>query len=260
MWNQNNGNGQGNGQPQNQAQGYGQQDVYERLNNAREIRGGVRFPYIEPGMHKLALVILEEFGNANEPKVRAVFKTMESRTQKAGEFCVKIWNLTKPPFKSGMITESEEFADFCRKLKGAPVGHPIGSDIRTLMTDRVRDQLARGTIIEVNGVQNKKGNYVKLYWNHVPQDGATIAAMRQRLELEGVPSTSEGSAVPQQQMQAPQQNTQGGYQPAQNGYQQTQYGQPQQPAPQGPPPGGFLANVPTNNGGNGQGGNQGGSW
>jgi hypothetical protein len=158
---------------------------------------------------------------------------------------VKIWNLTKPSKFPNQPTEADEFADFCRKLKGAPAGHPIGSDIRTLMKDRVRDQLARGTVIEANGVINKKGTYVRVYWNNVPQSGQDIAALRQRLELEGVPSTTDG----------PQQGG-GSYAPQQ--MPQTQYGQPQQPAPQGPPPGGFLANVPTN-GGSGQGG-QGGSW
>ena len=259
MWNQNNGNGQGNGpqnpgyggQPQQaQVQGYGQQDVYERLNNSRDV-GGARFPYIEAGIHKLALVVLEEFGNANEPKVRAVFKTLESRSQPVGNFCVKIFSLTKPSKFPNQPTEADEFADFCRKLKGAPVGTAIGASIRTLMKDRVSDQLARGTVIEANGVINKKGTYVRVYWNNVPQSPQDIAFLRQRLESEGVPSTSEGPG----QMQ-------GGYQQSA----QSQYGQGQaqqiappvqQPAPQGAPPGGFLANVPTTNGGNGQGG---GSW
>jgi hypothetical protein len=40
--------------------------------------------------------------------------------------------------------------------------------------------------------------------------------------------------------------------------QQPPQGYGQAPAPQGPPPGGFLGNLPPNNGGNGQGGN--GSW
>jgi hypothetical protein len=247
--------------------GNGNDDVYNRLNNTREI-GGARFPFIEDGRHKLALCTLEEFQHSSDgPCARALFEVLESNKHAVGTYVVKIWKLVKPPKFNTQPSDADKFADFCRKLKGAPVGHPIGNDIRVLMKERPRDQLARGTVIEANGVPNKKGNWVEIYWNAVPQAPTDIATMRQRLEQKGIPDTGAG---PAQQPQAPAYG-----QAPQQGYQMgpQQYGQPQAPAqypqqppqgygqapaPQGPPPGGFLGNLPPNNGGNGQGGN--GSW
>lgn len=283
MWNQGSGNGQGNGYGQQgqgyyPQQGYGQQqDVYGRLDNSRDV-GGARFPYIAAGTHKLVLVTLEEFGDANNPKVRALFKTLESRTQQPGSFCVKIWALVKPPRFTNATTEADEFADFCRKLKGAPTGHPISNDIRTLMKERVAEQLARGTVIECTGVAGKqkdpgKEPYVRVYWNSLQQQPSDIAAMRQRLEQEGIPAT--GQQQPQGQFQnAPHPAQMANQYPAQQGMPmqpgpQQGYGQPQgfpqppaptqqgygqQPAqPQGQP-GGFLPQLPP------QGGNGGRGW
>ncbi len=288
MWNQNNGNGQGNGYGGQPAQGYGQQpqqgygqqeDVYGRLNNTRDV-GGARYPFIEGGQHKLALAVLEEFMHSTDgPSARAILKVLESRVHPVGSFVVKIWKLVKPGKFPNQPTDADQFADFCRKLKNAPPGHPIGNDIRILMKERPLEQLARGTVIDANGVPNKKGNYVNVYWNAVQQGPQEIVAMRQRIEAEGVPSANgptppQGQQGYQQPMQPqqmtqggaygqPQPNAQSGYPPAQNGYPPAQNGYPQQPqqqAPQGAPPGGFLANVPTNpqGGGNGQGG--GGQW
>ena len=231
MWNQN---------------GNGQDDVYGRLNNTKDV-GGARYPFIEAGTHKLALAVLEEFTHsADGPSARAILKVLDSRAHPVGSFVVKIWKLVKPAKFPNQPTDADQFADFCRKLKNAPVGHPIGNDIRVLMKERPADQLARGTVIECNGVANKKGTYVNAYWNSVPQTPQDIAAMRQRIEAEGVPSAN-----------GPQQPQQGYQQPQQGGYQQSAPPQYQAAAPQGAPPGGFLANVPTNNG---NGGNQGGSW
>lgn len=286
MWNNdNNGQGNGNGQGYTPQGGYGQpQDAYARLDNAREV-GGARFPYISAGTHKLALVSLEEF-NGQQPKVRALFKVIDSHSMQAGSFCVKIWSLVKPPRFPNGATEGDEFADFMMKLKGAPKGFQISASIRTLLKERPMEQLARGTVIECTGVAGKvnpqfptKEPYVRVYWNSLVRDPATIIAMRQRLEQEGIPSTSD-NAQPQggQQMMQPQQNyapPEGAFgRPAQTYVQpqgfvpqqmqnphagvnpQQQYAPqqpPAQPAP-GVPQGGFLANVPTNNGGNGNGG------
>lgn len=294
MWNQ--GNGNGNGQGYYPQQGYGQQqDVYGRLDNSRDV-GGARFPYIAAGTHKLVLVTLEEFGDANNPKVRALFKTLESRTQQPGGFCVKIWALVKPPRFQNGVTEADEFADFCRKLKGAPAGFPISNDIRVLMKERNAEQLARGTVIECTGVAGKpnaqnpnKEPYVRVYWNSLRQEPADIAAMRQRIEQEGVPSTASpqqqgggqfqnaphpsqiANQYPAQQGMPMQPGPQQGYQspmPAQSPQQwpTPQQGQPGYPARQGyvqqpaqPQQGGqFLPQLPPNNGP--QGGNGGRGW
>ncbi len=232
-------NGQNNG---------GQDDVYGRLNNTKEV-GKPRFPFLEDS-GKFALCSLEEFQHSTDgPSARALLEVLESKTGKhpVGSHVVKIWKLVKPPKFQGQASEADMFADFCRKLKGAPAGHPIGNDIRVLMKERPQDQLARGTVIEAVAVLNQKKTWTNIYWNNVQQSPQDIAAMRARLEQKGIPNTSEGA-------------------PAQQ-YMQPQYPSPQShsvgfpvPQPQGVPPGGFLANVPPqNNGGNnGNGGN--GSW
>ena len=250
MWN---GNGQGG------------DDVYGRLNNTKDV-GGARYPFIEDGTHKLALAVLEEFQHSTDgPCARAILKVVESKKHPVASFVVKIWQLVKPAKFPNQPTDADMFADFCRKLKNAPIGYPIGNDIRVLMKERPADQLARGTVIDANGVANKKGNYVNVYWNSVLQTPQDVVAMRQRIEAEGVPSAS-GPSAPQTPQNTPPEGAYG--RPAQT-YTQAPGYVPAAPQPQGgytgrleqpaasPPPGGFLANVPTNNG---NGGNQGGSW
>jgi hypothetical protein len=109
-------------------------------------------------------------------------------------------------------------------------------------------------------VRNQKGTWTNIYWNAIPQTPADIAAMRQRLETKGIPSSGAQLAPgaqpgygpsPHQQIQGapnPQYYPNAG--PALGGA---------APAPTGVPPGGFLGNLPQN--GNGGSGNQGGgSW
>lgn len=292
MWNNGNGNGNQNGygQPQYQqqqmVQGYGGEDVYGRMNNSREI-SGARFPFVED-TGRYALCTLEEVHlQSHGPSARALLKVLESKSGKhpVGSYVIKLWFLTQPPRFPNQPSAADEFADFCRKLKGAPVGYPIGNDIRVLMKERPQDQLARGTVIDAVAVPRKSKTtgkeFTNIYWNNVPQQGQDIAQMRQRLEAEGIPSTGsaqgqfqgaphpaqmqgqyQGAPGYQQQVQQPQYQQQPQYGAPQG---QPQYGQPQQPAaapqgaPQGVPPGGFLANVPPQGQGNG-GGQGGGAW
>lgn len=279
----NNGNGQGNGYGQ---QGYGQQqapqyqggygggDVYDRLNNTKPV-GGARFPFIEDGRHKLALVTLEEFTHSSDgPSARALWLVLESNKHAPGSYVVKIYKLVRPPKFPNGKTDADEFADLCRKLKGAPEGYPIGPDIRVLMKERVREQLARGTVIECTGIPNKNRTWTNLYWNAVQQTPADIAAMRAKIEQQGVPTTGndapqmpqqnqyQGAPHPAQMQQQYPAQTQGQYAPPQQQYQQQpmQSPVPQQQAPvAAPQQGGFLAQLPPQ--GNPQGGgNTGGTW
>ncbi len=255
MWNNGNqGNGQGNGYPQQQgypqqnqpqAQSYGPQDTYDRLNNARQITN--RDPYIEEGKHRLVVESLEEFAHETGPAVRGTFEVLASTRHPVGSKVATVWFLMKPAFKPGMTTDSDRFADFCTRLKGAPVGYPIGNDIRVLLKERAKEQLARGMVIDVEGVrkfaktltEKNKDGFVVSQWSNVAQSPQDIASQRARLDAK-----AQSAPAAQPPMYA---------QPA-----MTQYAQPTAaPTPQGPPPGGYLANVPTNNGG-GQGGN--GSW
>lgn len=276
MWNgQNNGNGNGYGQPQQQYGGQ-QEDVYGRLNNTRDV-GGARFPFIEDGTHKLALCTLEEFQHSSDgPSARILFEVLASNKHAVGSYVVKIYKLVKPAKFQGQATDADAFADFCRKLKGAPIGYPIGNDIRVLMKERPNEQLARGTAIECVGVPNKKGTWTNIYWNAIQQSPQDIAAMRQRLEAKGIPDTKGGPQQMQQQqvsypapgMQqyaqpqyAPQPMQQPPQAPPQYAYAQSGYQAPlapQQPAaPAQAPQGGFLAQIPPQGPGP-QGGNNGG--
>ncbi len=237
----------------NNGQGGGyEQDVYGRLNNTKEVRGGAKFPYIEPGRHKLAVVTMEEFTHSEDgPSARVLFEVLESTSHKVGEIVVKIYKLVQPAKFKDSKSDADLFADFCLKLKGAAHGYPIGNDIRVLMKDRVKEQLARGSVIDCTGVPNKKGTWTNLFWTSVPQAPEAIAAMRARIEQKGVPHT--GNDVPQQMPQtqygappqgyAPPPQAQGGYTP------------PPAPAPQ---QGGFAAQLPPT--GNNGDGNQGGRW
>ncbi len=254
-WNQgNNGNGY-QAQPQYGANGQ-QEDVYGRLNNAREA-GGARFPFIEDGTHRLALASLEEFQHSTDgPSARALFEVLASSKHAVGSHVVKIWKLVKPNKYKDSLTDGELFADFCRKMKGAPVGYPIGNDIRVLMKERVNDQLARGTIIECVGVPNKKGTWVNIYWNTIQQSPEAIAAMRQRMEQKGIPDTGGRSTQPAQNQY------QGAPHPSQMPAQYPAQAQ-QAPvaAPTTAPQGGFLAQIPPAGPQGPQGGNTGGgTW
>ena len=285
MWNGNgNGYGQGNG--------YGPQDTYDRLNNTREI-GGARFPFLE-GTGRYALCTLEEFMHTTDgPSARALFEVLECTDGKhaPGSYVVKIWKLVKPPKFQNGTTDADHFADFCRKLKNAPVGYPIGADIRKLMKERPAEQLARGSVIDAVAspkfakdpatkavIEPRRVVWVDIYWNAVQQSPPDIAAMRQRLEQKGIPDTGakpqqapmqQGYGQPMQpQYTAPVQPqyappAQQGYgQPMQPQYNGTVPGAPVQPAPAAPPQGGFLAQIPPNGPQGPQGGNNGngGTW
>lgn len=217
MWNQGNGNGS--------------DDVYGRLNNAKEV-GSARFPFLE-GSGRYALCTLEEFQHSTDgPCARALFEVLECKDGKHanGSYVVKLWKLVKPAKFQGQATDADMFADFCRKLKGAPVspvGYPIGNDIRVLMKERAAEQLARGTVIEAVAVPNQKKTWINIYWNAVPQTPEQIVQMRQRLEQRGIPDTGRGPTAP---VQTPYVSSAAPAAPA------------AQPA--GVPPGGFLASVP----------------
>jgi hypothetical protein len=252
--------------------------VYNGLDNAKEL-GGARFPFFEAGNHKVAVVLLEEYTSKDGQAVRLIGEILESNVHKVGDLHTKIWKIEQPPKFPNGVTPADEFAAFCRALKGAPKGVSIGANIRVLMKDRAAEQLARGTVIKVTGVANAKKTWTNLYWEHIPQGPEQIAQQRARIEQSGLASVAAAGSRQDQGQTQPQ----GGYgvqvaqqmmqqQPQQQGYampQQTwgaptqqmqapvQYQQPMQPQQPAQPQGGFLSQIPpTNNGGN-QGG---GSW
>ena len=232
MWNQGNGNG-----PQNSYS----QDPYDRLNNAKPISN--RDPYIEEGQHTLAVISIEEFSGELGMAIRARFEVLESNTMKPGTTTGAVWFLQNPPPKPGMTTDSDRFADFCTRLKGAPAGHPIGADIRVLVRDRAAEQLARGMVIRAYGVKKIAKTTGKAFtvvnWTNVEQTPAQIAQMRAQIEAKGLVheqrGTGGGAGYSTQTQPAPQPAAQ-------------PWGQPQAaPAPAAPWP-------PANGGNGGQGG------
>lgn len=245
MWNnQGNGNGQGNGYGNPQAN-----DVYDRLNNAKQLTN--RDPYIEPGTHTLAVVSLEEFRHDTGQAVRGTFLVLDSTSMKPDTKCAEVWFLQKPAPKVGMTTDSDRFADFCTRLKGAPAGHPIGADIRVLLRDRANEQLARGMVIRCVAIIKKAQSTGKPFnlknWSNLEQTPQQIAEMRQKIEM--TPGIAE-QAKPQQAVGYALQQ-----QVAPNGYgAQPAQGLDARPQPQAVPLGGFLANVPPQGNGNGSNG------
>lgn len=265
--------------------GYGNQNtdaVYGGLDNAKEL-GGARFPFFDAGRHKVAVVLLEEYQSKDGPAVRLIGEILESTTHKVGDLHTKIWKITQPPKFPNGTTPADEFADFCRKLKGAPKGVAIGESIRVLMKDRANEQLARGMVIGLTGVTNKKGNWTNLYWENIPQTPQEIAQHRQRIEASGLAQTAaagtqQAPAQPQynqappqqqfvqqpmqQQFVPPQAQSQYVQQPIQPQYVQQPQGQVVHQANTGiatPVQGGFLSQLPPTNGQGGQNGG-GSSW
>lgn len=285
MWNQGNGQGNGYQQPQYQQQNQGySQDPYDRFNNAKPINN--RDPYIEEGTHTLAVISIEEIPARDERGImeRARFLVLESNTMKVGSTVGSVWFIQKPPPKPGMVTDADRFADFCTRLKGAPVGYPIGADIRTLVRDRAAEQLARGQVIRAYGVkkfaktvtEKNKDGFVVVNWTHVPQTPAEIASMRAQIEaknlhqegtgggqFQGAPHPAQMAQPGYQQQQVAQQAAVGapqgwGQQQGPNPQVQVSqaWGQPQQGAPQQPAAPATPTGAPQ--GWNGNGGQ--GSW
>ncbi len=260
--------------------GYGNQygindDYYSRMDNTKPIND--RDPFIGEGLHKLQVISIEEYNHVNEqdrrkskgPTARATFVVVESPTHTPGTRVTKLWILTQPANFPNQPDDGARFADFLRKLKGAPAGTPMGQQCRTLLRDRVNDQLARGTTIMAYGRNvSKKADkpFVDVTWAHFEgQTPETIRAARAKIEsTPGLirekrgPQGQQNGAPQGQQQYAPQ-----GYAPAQAPVQgfgsgvAMQQGYAPAPAP-APQTGGYGAELPPAPGNNS--GNTGGGW
>ena len=210
-----------------------QEDVYGRLDNTKEVN--TRAPFIAEGKSRLMVLNLEPFTHTTHgPSVRCTFEVIQAERMAPGTRCCKLWNLTKPSKFVSQTNDADRFADFVKKLKGSPVGHPVGRDCAALLRDRVVEQLARGMVIEAYGVNTSKKSdkpYVDVNWTTMPQTADEIRARRQALDAQAQPAPAAQVA------------------PAPAVY-------AAQPVAQ-PPQGGFLANLPP---AGGSGGNQGGGW
>lgn len=256
------------------------EDIYYRIDNTKPVKSGMYDPYFDEGDHECDVIAIEPFAHPDHgPSVRATFLVIASNTLRAGERRAQTWNLVKAPNFPGGETDADRFADFVRKLKGAPMSHPIGQDIRVVMKSRneggrLEDQVARGMRIKCvarNKAKAGKKPFVMPSWMTVEQTPQDIQTRRAAIEANpaamSLPGTSGGAQA-------------GGYQPTPQTAVQPQYApptyqagfnqQPMAPAPAAQPApqqqGGFLANLPpmgpgagSPNGGN-NGGGFGGSW
>jgi hypothetical protein len=245
------------------------QDVMDRLNGTKPVTD--RDPFIGAGRSKLIVLSVEPFNDkklvdgvwiGHGPSVKAVFEVEESPVHPVGSRVVKIWNLFKPAKFSSMATDADQFAQFVCILQGIPEGqHSAGC--RAMLKTRAEGGLleaqpARGSRIIAMGTESGKPNaktgklYVKVAWQHVPQDGSVLALTRTALDQRNpyIPSTQQLAPV----QQAPQQYVQP-MQAAPVQQAPQQYVQPMQAAPvqqtpqapqapqavQGAPAGGFLS-------------------
>ena len=249
-----------------------QEDVYGRLDRTKAVNQ--RDPFIGEGPHELAVLSIEKFMHKEHgPSARATLLVLKSNVHQVGSRVCKLWNLVKPSKFESQTTDADLFADFVRKLKGAPDGTMVGAQCRALLEDRVPEQLARGIRMVAFGVNtSKKADkpYVNVNWTNIPQSQEEIAAMRARIDADPAlaytysPPRDQNQGYQQPQQYAPQQmqvqemqyqqRSQYGAPPPQT---PNQWGAPQAPAQQYAPPaqpvqapatgvpqGGFLAQIP----------------
>ena len=211
-------------------------DIYSRLNNTKPVEN--RDPFFAEGETVAMVLSLEPFNHQTHgPSARATFEVISSQVHPVGSRVCKMWFLVKPSKFASQATDADRFADFVRKIKGAPEGYQVGGDCAALLRDRVAEQLTRGMVIKGFGVNTSKNPakpFVDVRWTSVPQTQDEIRARRAKIESAPV-------AVP-----APQAPP-------------MQYGPPAaQAAPAPAQQGGFLAQLPPNTPGNT--GTPGGGW
>lgn len=213
-------------------------DVMDRLGRAKEVSH--RDPFVPAGNHDLIVASIEPFMDQKwGPSVRASLEVEQSTAAQPRTFCVKIWNLTRPSKFPTQATDADEFVHFVCTLQGVKLGEHFNHCRALIKSAREGGQLesqpARGARIKAFGTEvgkvNERGQrYVKVQWQNVPQDLATIARTRAELDARrplGAPAAPAAPAT--QQYAAPD--------PSAYGYAPQQYA----PAPTMPASGGYSA-------------------
>lgn len=202
----------------------------ERLNGAKQVQE--RDPFIGEGDHMLMLVNLEPFKHKQHgASVRASFEVLASPCHPVGSRVTKLWFLTKPSKFETQTNDSDRFTDFVVRMLGAQPGTNVAQQIRSLIRDRVGDQLMRGMIIGARGSNTSKNPtkpWVEVYWTSQPQTPDQIKARR-------TPIDARIASAPPAQEQAPQQyapQTQYAAQPPQQAQYAPQFVQQPQAMPQ----------------------------
>lgn len=211
-----------------------------RIDNSKQVVN-YEGEYFGPGDHLVMVTKLETEGtgpnNADGPKAKVYFEVVNTNAQpykamknsgpntpfvetemkphKIGDVLVRIYKLTKPAPKPSMLSDSDQFAELVRKLSGAPAGTNVTQFSRALLIERRDEQLLRGMLVMAHGRLNKKGTYVNVAWDTVPQTQQEIAARRAALDAKVVagPAAPQAPAAPQPQFQQQPMQPQPGYGP-----------------------------------------------
>lgn len=256
------------------------QAALARLNAARpEKVKNYKGEYIPVGSHQLVIAELDRYGQDGTLKVKLSFKVLSSTNPQVqpGSWFVRIFEITKAPFKPGMSTPADEFVECLHKITSTPFNVDMAAQRGDLLYGRFADQLLRGMRVTCHGTRNKKDTYTVTAWDSVAQTQQEISAYRAQLDqtdplnVQGpTPAQMQTAAPPQAQYPttptqawpsppqatnfgypSPQQQMPGAFPPGFPGAQQfVQAFQPQPPqyaqapAPQMQPPPGWPAGYP----------------
>jgi len=165
------------------------EDALRRLDNTRPV--DIKDPFIGVGDNLLLVLEISPFNHTNHgPSAKALFEVIQSQTHQPGTRVVKIWNLVRAPKWPSQPSDADRFADFVRKLSGAPENQQVGQFCAALLRDQVQSQLARGMMIRGYGVdvtKDPKKPYVDVRWESVVQTQEQIKEHRARIEARSTP-------------------------------------------------------------------------
>jgi hypothetical protein len=221
-------------------------DLLNRLNNTKPVNQ--RDPFIRQGSHELIVASIEIYKDQKwGDSIRVTFETERSNTTKPGDMVCKLFNLFKPAKFDSQSTDADEFVNFVCLLQGVKPGEHAAI-MRALIKRHaeggmLESQPARGARIRAFGAEVGKANergerYVKVSWQTVEQDQATVARTRAELDARR-PLTGTPVAAPQPAPVAPPQYAQAPVAPVAPQYQQIPTGhamaapQTYQPVPGG---------------------------
>jgi len=214
-----------------------------RLNAARPDKvKNYKGSFFEPGTHHCIVTEFDRYGQDGTLKAKVSFKVERSTNPAVtpGSIRVRIFELTKAPYKPGMTTPADEFVEFLHKLTGTPFNVDMSAQRMDLMGPRFGEQLLRGMRVICHGSMNKKGTYCLTAWDTVPQTQADISALRAQLDQTeplGAPQQAANAMQPPQQtLSAPAQGFVQSYaQPGAVQQQAQAYWNGAAPAPIAPP-------------------------
>lgn len=185
-------------------------DFYDRMDHTKPVVRNDREPFIGAGKRRLAVLSLVQYQHKDHgPTVRATFVVLVSDNpeQPVGSTVGKLWFVTKQPDKGWKTSDADRFAEFIRRIKGAPDDYKVGRDIATLLRDRAKEQLMRGMVIDAFGKnvsKNAAKPYIDVEWFPVKQTPEEIRDMRAKLD--SMERAAPAQTAPQQQPeQAPPQ-------------------------------------------------------